>query len=536
MSKNFNLWLLHKSSDVHPRSWICVSGDRISNQIYELELDVLKELNLTRESLSKLLANKLQCNYGVIKQLLQGKRKFYPIPIILELVKLTKRNRYYLKTIHKSIKYLKTNSATSKPIKLVKNLTIDISKIIGAFMADGNLSFQVIVENRNKLNLEPIENELNILRYKFSKGYSKTRNKFFLSTNANYKNFDQINNFIMINSKGFNILTHYNLEITDEHKNNVESFNRWMKNTFDINPSSFNKIGNAWRSIFSNKVMARVLITYFEIKSGYKTDIAFEPLLIKNSNLNFRKAFVLGVMTFDGSITISGNLTLTIKSRYLYESVQEVLTRCSIKFGGGYKNGFYKIFTYKENSPIEIGKFIEENTVKWQRLMHYSNIDKSEVSLESLYRKYPQRKISFQEIVNILTVIKSCDINFLAKVFNCKHTSVVHYLKLLENQNKIKLSESPSLLNPIFVSSNTTVLLKKAFHENLFSKILNKFVEYQEFGKSIGVENGTLSAWKVRKNRIPLPIIKRFCDALDINESKIWKNIEKVDRRIVEVI
>jgi len=535
MSKKFNLWLLHKLIDIHPRSWICVNGDRVNEFVYDLERTILNEKNITREKLSHIIANKLGCHFAIIKRLLQGKTEFYPIPVLLELCKLTKNGNKILSKIHSNIKYLKVNSASSKPLKSTKKLTIDLCKIIGAFMADGSLSFQLTIESKNESDLKLIENKLKILKYKFSKSYSKKRAKFFLSTNVNYENFDKLEYFIIKFSKKANIQTHYNIELMDEHKTSVEAFNNWIKKIFYILPTSFNKRGNAWRTIFSNKIVARFLITYFGIKSGYKTDIAFEPKIIRNSNIRFRCAFALGVLTFDGSSTIAGNISFDTKSKNLFDSISDILTKINIKFGVKSAKEIYGIFTYKNNDLRKLNNLFEKSTIKWLRFKESYKKTKGD-EFELRYKKFAQSKITFDELTRILKQIKSCDIVFLTKYFNCAHTSVIHYLKILKNNNKIKLSSQPINFNPQFVSPKTMIYLNDDFHNEIFNKIKKEFGEYQKFGKYMNIHKATLSNWKLKKSRIPLPIIKKICNILNIDHSLISYNIEEVDRRIVEVI
>jgi len=145
MSKKFNLSLLHQSIDTHPRSWICLKGLRLKRLINRLEKDVLKSQGYCRESLSKKLSARLHCSYGVIKRILQGKSEFYPIPIILELSKMSSNRRRVLKNIKENIEYLKVNSASAKPIRAVSQLSENLAKILGAFMADGSLSIQIVI-------------------------------------------------------------------------------------------------------------------------------------------------------------------------------------------------------------------------------------------------------------------------------------------------------------------------------------------------------------------------------------------------------
>jgi len=104
MSRKFNLLLLHRPEDIHPRSWICLKGPGLNSSVERLEKNILKTQKYCRESLSRELSIRLHCSHGVIKRILQGKSEFYPIPIILELSRLSRNGRKILKNIKENIR------------------------------------------------------------------------------------------------------------------------------------------------------------------------------------------------------------------------------------------------------------------------------------------------------------------------------------------------------------------------------------------------------------------------------------------------
>src|SRR3989344_1622069 len=240
MSSNFSLWSLNdKDLDKHPRSWICIKGKNIKNIISKIEEDIITNKKTNREQISRLISQKLSCNFVSIKNVLRGKAEFYPIQIILELTTLSK-NKGYKRILENSTEYLKVNSASAKPIKASKYLSNNFSKIIGAFCADGSFSVQFVISSKNKNQIEQI--------------------KSFSSKNTE-----------------FQTQAHYVIELTDEHKSNVKAFNQWVYNEFEINPTSFYKRENAWRTVFSNKIFGRYLIKFFQMSPGYKCKTVKEP-------------------------------------------------------------------------------------------------------------------------------------------------------------------------------------------------------------------------------------------------------------------
>jgi hypothetical protein len=535
VSNNFDLFLLHKDYDIHPRSWICIKGNYIREIINDLENEIKVNNKINREQIAKIISKKLNCNRSVIKTLLQGKKYYYPLPVIFQLVELSKNRKYYLERTYQRIEFLKVNSASSKPVKAVRRINIELAKILGAFMADGSLSYQIILACKNKSKLKNAKNILRNIDIKFSEAYSRTRKEYYMSFNPNYKNFSRVENLFRLFSKELQIQTHMNIELTDEHRSSVEAFNRWIKNCFDIKPTSFKRKGNAWRTIFSNKILGRYLICFFNIKSGYKTDIAFEPSLIKNSPFSIRKAFALGVLTFDGSSSIGGTLSFGTKSKALAKSITNIFDRSKISFNCSINRGDFCINTHKNNVKSNVLNFFEKDTTKWLRYKE-SYRKSNNPYFEERYKVYSKNKITFKKILSVLSKVRICDIKFLSRCFNCNHSAVANYLNILKNNGKIKLSYNPNCIDTDYVDSRTAVFLKDRFHRKLFSTIEKKFVEYQKFGSFTGVHKSTISAWKLKKNRMPIFQLKTFCSILKLDFSLVLNNIEQTDRKIVQFL
>ena len=104
-----------------------------------------------------------------------------------------------------------------------------------------------------------------------------------------------------------------------------------------------------------------------------------------------------------------------------------------------------------------------------------------------------------------------------------------------DKEHRVKRFIKPKKINE-YVSDKTTAFLKKQFHNYLFNKILQQFHSYEKFAIFLEMNKGTISAWKVRKNRIPLCIIKNMCKSLNIPFKKVIENIDETDREIAETI
>jgi len=521
MSNIFNLWLLNIESDKHPRSWICINGKELKETISKIEKEVIKKCSLNREQLSKIIAKNLNINHVSIKNLLR-KGKFYPIPFILELCKLSQTENFYKKEILKETEFLKVNSASSKPIKAVKGISKNLAKIIGSFCADGSLSIQFVVSSKKEEELEQIKNLGKIRR-------SPSRREFYIAISLNRGNYYKLSNFSEENSN-FQTQAHYTIKLTDEYKSNVEAFNKWIFSEFEIKPNVFYQKEVAWRTIFSNKIFARYLLTFFGFLPGYKTDTVAEPEIIKKSPLKIRKEFAKGSIMFDGCVTKQKKIIFSTISPNLANSIKDIWKKDSIKFYEYLdKRGSYNLTTIKDNPQEKLLEYFEPNTQKW-KLLRWLSGDLTQELEQNKEVKDRSLDAIFEEIQNI----KSCDASFLMKRFRLSHTTIRDHLKILSSQKKIRLSNRPTRINKI--NDSTFILLKKEFHNYIFKNLEEKFASYENLSKFSGIHKATISIWKLRKGRIPLRNIKEFCKILQINPKGIYQNIENTDREIVEVI
>ena len=528
MSKEFNLLSLHQPEDIHPRTWICLKGLRLKTIFKNLENDALRDQGWRREKLSKELANRLGCAHTTIKGILQGKHEFYPIPIILELLKFSKNKKKFLREFKKDIEYLKVNSASAKPVRAVYKLNGNLAKILGAFMADGSLSIQVVIATVHLKGLEETKKRFKKMRIRYSAGNAPSRNQYYISIQINKDNYNFLSEGMF--SLNLSTQTHYSIELTDEYEDNVEAFVRWVKEEFNIAPNSFKRRGNAWRAIFSNKILARYLTTFFEVKPGLKTYTAFEPTIIKRAALLLRKAFARGVLMFDGCVTIDKKILFSVRSKNLINSIAEIWEKDKIKFGKSIsQRGERFLFTTRENTRKKLSKYFEQDTQKWKLLNWLSgNLRYAPILKDG-------HSFSIKKTVKLLQKIKVCDAIFLKKHFKRSHTTIRSCLKILRDQRKIRLSNRPSRIND-YVDANTTILLKNKFHGLIFKNIRKGFGKDKNFAKFLGIHKATISAWRVRKNRIPFCVLKKMCKILNIDLDKLSKNIAKTDREIVEII
>lgn len=244
-----------------------------------------------------------------------------------------------------------------------------------------------------------------------------------------------------------------------------------------------------------------------------------------------RKEFAKGIFMFDGTVSKRKTISFTTLSEKLAKSIQEILEKDGVKTGLLLsKRKEYVVYTLANQDISKLLEYFEKETKKWE-LLNWLN-KKYFQSDQINYEK------DFKETSNIFKIIKEarvCDTNYLMTKLNCSHTSIRQHIKILKSKGKIKLSNKPIKIND-FVSSKTSVLLKKEFHNKIFNKLLEKFKTYEYSAKFLEIPKGTLSAWKVRKNRIPLKVIRQICIILEIPKQEIEESVEETDREIAEII
>ncbi|MDP4007526.1 MAG: hypothetical protein Q8P55_02985, partial [bacterium] len=449
-------------------------------------------------------------------------------------------NHKILKTIQGRIEYIKVNSASAKPVKTLRRLDQNLAKIVGAFMADGSLSVQIIIATNEKGGTKDIGALLKEQNILYSQGYSKTRKQYYCAVQAKRKTFGQFTK-VLPRIKALpqvTTQTHYSIELTEEYKDNVEAFAHWMKEAFNVTPHLFEQRGHAWRIAFSNKIVARYLICFLDVWPGPKTQDAFEPQIIKNSSLNIRKAFARGVLMFDGCVTKDSKILLDLKSSSLISSIGDIWKKDDLTFGkrrytrkNNYTGKPYTgtvLYTTANNNPRKLINYFENGTQKW-KLLHWLSGSKKHVP----QLRISPSSISFERILSLLKNIERCDIEFLQNYFMCSRQTIVTYLNVLHQQKKLLLSQYPKQLSN-HVNEQTGVSLNPIQHKLLFSQAKSYFKYDLTGAKFIGAKKATYSAWKTRKNRIPLQSLKVLCSTLRLDVWKITKKPTSLDRKLVE--
>lgn len=381
----FDLFELHSERD-SPKGWIWVYFDCALLRKHYLKLLKSNPQNIIAKEISKAL----DCGFSTVgKHLIKLKnpceKTWLPLPVIIELVKLIDTRLKY-EIINRFECFICKSNKGKQTTKAIKEINEDLSKIIGAHMADGCLQ-------RNK--------------------------------------------------RGNN----YQIKISDGRKDLIVRCAEWINKTFSVNPIPiFNKKDNTWNCYFSHKVIARYFENIFMINAGKKFDIAKEPEIIKNSDFKIRKAFAKGVLMFDGGVKATGMVSLTSMSKQLIEDIEEILKLDEIEVNKGYnpKKKSWLLESKSGRNKEYLKKWLyyfEEKTWKYDRLNFFIEKKKYNIKeLEQLFPYHHRSKIRLKEVYDAILKIKKFKIQDVMEElnkFNISHITIYKYLYILEKSGLI---------------------------------------------------------------------------------------------------
>jgi len=280
------------------------------------------------------------------------------------------------------------NNTCAIPINFITNMTEEFSKIIGALCADGHIT---------------------------------TKSK-----------------------------ADYIIQLADGDRTAVFAFQRWIKNTFGIEYKvKKDYTTNCWRIDINNKIIGRYLVDIIGFPTGKKSATIRIPKIIKESNAKVQKAFIIGVMTFDGGVNVNGNIEFLIRSKQFYCDIVKILK--NLDMNAHYKetrdkNGFWRFHVCR--SDQEYNKwlhFFENGTEKWEKIndnIHgFKRIPSSEnEALEVFGQVFPPKSgniVSLSDFFKYIKNVGNCSIEYLAGNLNIDKTTTNKYRRILRDCNII---------------------------------------------------------------------------------------------------
>lgn len=307
------------------------------------------------------------------------------------------------------------------------------------------------------------------------------------------------------------------LILEDGDRKAVEIFNSWIKEIFGIEGKIFqHKNEKGWRFELYNKTISRYLQIFFGFPIGKKSQIVDIPKIIKNSNLTLQKAFLCGAFTFDGSITMSGDITYTTYSKNLASSIYKILNKI-------HKSSLTKT-SRGWNIKFKVTKkdfwLFEPTTKKYEKLKFF------------LLKNAKKNLFQTEEIENIIKKLKIFDLKTLSKNTKLKENSLVPYIKILLKEGKIrKINNNKKILSMLVQNGrNIPILIEKKKINELFIKLMKETnsKNWKQLSNKLDIHDTTLSVWKNRQSGISSLLLKKWSQDFGINLSDLLKNCEVV--------
>ena len=248
----------------------------------------------------------------------------------------------------------------------------------------------------------------------------------------------------------------YNYQLIDSNESAVIEFTRWLEEVFGYKiKAKKHKKSKAHNVYFKSRIIGRYLNKFLDFPIGKKTDTVKEPEIIKNSNLDFRKAFALGVMTFDGSVDIRGKPMIQSKSRNLILDLHEIFKNETILISFNNKPDKMGRYTLQfRNFEHKLLNYFDKESEKHERLCELvygfqgkvKNLEEAKKAFDLAYPKTTLSLITFSKILDILkqkqTFSYQTTLNTLKNQnTHISDTTLKYYIKILSNNGIVHLIE-----------------------------------------------------------------------------------------------
>jgi hypothetical protein len=382
----FDLFKLYdKNDDVKSRGWIRLGGDALLEEVRKMLFEILnKGYNLSE--ISRIFSTKLGVSPITIdKQLREiknkkwyGRRHYVSIPLLSKLILLWNFNSFEEKKwkLIKLAEWASNGTPRAKPTKLIKELTPELAMISGAHAADGTLAMAKTGKNSNM----------------------------------------------------------YRWVVTDGNIYSLLELQKWVKSSFGlavkIKKSAYD---NCFLFVVDSKVVLRYLNKFFDFKVGNKTNTVTIPEVIRESSFKFKRNFALGVLTFDGSVDLDGNLRLNVKSKKLLKSVANVMQKDGLKITfpkNTKKRGWVLKCKIIENKK-HILHYFAKNSINWKKAYGFLyGFEKEEIL--QLFKKTPISKITLNKFLETRNRLNTTDKKILAKNLDVTIRTIRKYTNLYE--------------------------------------------------------------------------------------------------------
>lgn len=484
----FNLFQLHDDrEDKSPRSWLRLKGEKLLEEVRSILSEIINKHG-SLPNISKIVAERLDANPLTVENNLRCIRnnKWYTsrkndvsIPLIDALLKIWDIKRYEKKKweLIELTEFL--IAYKSKPTKAVKELILELCKIAGAHAADGTLSHT-----------------------RFSKS-------------------------------GFA----HRWIIIERDEKAIKSLKEWIENVFGVNVNiKKSNYEDAFKIVIDNKVIFRYLTKILGFKTGHKIYTVSMPSVIQKSNLNMRRNFALGVLTFDGCVDIHGYVRMGLMNEKLRDSVVEVMKEdgIDVKFSR-YKRGEFVMRVFiKENDP-RILNYFDGNSIKYILAKFFIDGSNAENIME-LFNGNVNSKINLRDVLEISRKLRVYTISTLRKCLELSHRTMRAYLRILEKAGYLEVIRPKDIVTIPLVLDNiddkTAVMLENNYRDEFFNRVLIGSSQ-KDLARVIGVFPSVVNNWKCGRNKIQIKYLKRLLNINNkMDEKEILDSIKSLNKNI----
>lgn len=449
-----NLFKLHDYiEDRGAYSWIVANGPEVFSNFKYLINKVTEKSNCSVKSLSREVSKRIGCSTSMLYDILNGRTKWISLVLINDLLSILKgfdideasklKNEFF-----NSIRFLKATPRSPIEVKAVKMLSPELAEFCGIHAADGSLNLAIDIEAKKKKLLIEIKHNLQegFPKLRISKIWKKrNKNKYGIYFYPAYQTRRKILEYLNKYNVGFN--TSYKIELVDSEKNSVEYLRKLIADLFGYEIKIKTGEGNWYYVLFSNKIIGRYLKNIFGFPIGKKSDIVDAPELIKEAPFLIQKAFVRGLMQFDGSVKRKGTIAFSTNSRKLLDFFLGVLKEDRLQ-GTIWKRKARNQELGFESAPAKqwLTYFIRR-TKKYKRLYEYLYGFKKEPkiikeAIEILHKAFPPNNrsiLTFPELIKKISKFEKFTNYQISDKLTVNYRTLLFMLRILENANVVKV-------------------------------------------------------------------------------------------------
>ena len=451
-----NLFKLHdKVEDRGAYSWIVVNGPGVFDTFKFLVNKIIEKPDYSSKALSEEVSKRIGCSSSMLGDILYGRTKWISLVLMRELldifreinpsISITKLKGSFLD----SIKFLKSAPRSTFKLKAVKGLSKELAEFCGIHAADGSLNLGISVESKDKKKVARLKSklgkrfpELRISRVGPSRG--KWQVSFYVTHKTRNEILDYLNRY------NINYSVAYKLEFIDSSKSSIEYLKKIIFNLFGyqikIKPKPGE--GGGYYILFSNKIMGRYLKNIFDFPLGKKSDVVDAPGLIKKAPFAIQKAFIRGLIQFDGSVKRKGTIAFSTNSEKLLNFFLNILKKDRIRGTVWVRKRRKKELGFESSPTKQWLSYFIEGTLKYQRLYEYiygfkEMVGSEKKAIKIFDKAFPpssRSTLAFAELIKKASKLGEFTNYQILNKLNVNYRTLLFMLRILEKARIIKVN------------------------------------------------------------------------------------------------